>query len=120
MAFPDWLKKIDKKVNEFVVDPDIYMPIFLKELGAEKGDQYWNEIAFAVMKLDFSLALRMNQAIAPNRRIVCTVRADDGRKARWNLTMFPKGKKDLNKMGVMQRSREIRGHYKRIRGFMPV
>lgn len=124
---PNWIARFEgtdnkgkPRVNQFLVDPDIYMPAILKELGAPQGDQYWNELAYAIMKLDFDLAVRMANAVVPNRTITRTVRGDDGRKQRWNLTMFPKGKKDINKMSLADRSREIRTHFKRIRGFMPV
>lgn len=124
---PRWIERFEgtdnkgnPRINHFLVDPDIYMPAILKELGAERGDQYINEIAYAIMKLDFDLAVQMAKAVVPNRTINRMVRGDDGRKQRWNLSMFPKGKKDLNKMSFAERSREIRGHFRRIRGFMPI
>ena len=124
---PAWIERFEgndnkgkPRINHFLVDPDKYMPALLKELGAERGDQYWNELAYAIMKLDFDLAVRMAKAVVPNRTITRMVRGDDGRKQRWNLTMFPKGKKDFSKMSLQERSREIRSHFRRIRGFMPV
>ena len=124
---PNWITVFEGKdtkgrprVNEFIVDPDIFYPGILRELGAERGDQYINEIAFAVMKLDFDLAVRQAKVLTPGRRIIRRVRGDDGRKQRWNRTMFPPGKKNWDEMSLAERTREVRGHFKRIRGFMPV
>ena len=121
MALLSWISKVDGALNTFVVDPDIFYPEFLAELGVEKHEvtQYWLEIAFACMKMDFDVSVRMERAADPARRIIRMVRADEGRKARWNLTMFKHGKKDWSKMGLQERSRDIRKHYRRIRGFVP-
>lgn len=121
MSLPEWCSKIEGKINTFVVDPDIFYPQILGELGVEPHavTKYWLEIAFACMKLDFDVGVRMARCLTPGRRIIRMVRSDDGRKARWNLTMYKPGKTDWMKMPIKERSQEIRKHYKRIRGFVP-
>ncbi len=121
MALLPWISKLDGKINEFVCDPDIFYPGILADLGVKEHEvtQYWLEIALACMKLDFDVNVRMERAVLPTRRIIRHIRADEGRKARWNLTMHKHGKLDWSKMGFQERSREVRKHYKRIRGFVP-
>jgi hypothetical protein len=121
MAFPNWLAKIDGKVNTFVVDPDGFYTALLADLGVTKGriTQYWLEVAFGCMKLDFDLAVRQEKAIDVGRTVTRLVRSDEGRKQRWNLTMFPVGSMEWTKLSMMERSREIRKHYVRIRGYVP-
>lgn len=125
MALPEWIKKLPDGtrwgLNAFVVDPDLFYPELLGDLGVvkEKIDQYWLEVALGCMKLDFDFHVRMAKAVVPGVRIIRLVRADGGRKGRWNRTLFPKGKLDFDLIGLRQRSREIRENYKRIRGFLP-
>lgn len=116
---PDWIAPIKGKVNTFVVDPDIYYPRVLAELGVKKPDQYWLEVAFGCMKLDFNLHVGLCGACEPGRSVTRYVRADNGRKRRWNLTMHPPGKTDWRKLSLAERSRHIRENYRRIRGFVP-
>ena len=133
MSLPKWLTVApDKKVNSFVCDPDIFYPALLTELGVETPDQYWLEVAFGCMKWDFDMLARLAGKVTPNRSITRRVRADDGRKARWNLTMHPvggipkiegipeaPGVKRFEDLPMSIRSAHIRHHYKRIRGFIP-
>lgn len=137
MALPDWIAPLPGRTNAYVVDPDIYYPQVLAELGVEKPTQYWLEVALGCMKLDFDLHVRMSGQVTPGRPIERRIRADDGRKARWNLTMHPAGKpvtapdlpvphdakgNELTRwedFPLTARARHIRYHYKRIRGFVP-
>lgn len=121
MTMPEWIKEVPDKINTFVVDPDLFYPEILADIGISDEDvnQYWLEVAFAFMKFDFDVAVRMNKAVTLGIRIVRLVRSDDGRKQRWNLTMHPPGEKDFSMLNLQERSREIRGHYRRVRGFIP-
>ncbi len=131
MSLPKWLKVLPG-VNKFVCDPDIFYPSILAELGVETADQYWLGVALGVMKWDFDLRVRLDGKVTAGRSILRRIRADDGRKARWNLTMHPAGKiptideipvspgvKKFDDLPINLRSAHIRHHYKRIRGFIP-
>lgn len=131
MALPDWIIPIEGKINHFAIDPDIYYPQVLAELGVEKPNQYWLEVAQGCMKLDFNMHVAMSGMKVPGRSVTRYIRADDGRKQRWNLTMHSKGKVpklaevpsahgvEWDSLSIQDRSRHIRYHYKRIRGFIP-
>lgn len=131
MALPKWISPIKGKDNHFVIDPDIYYPELLAELGVEKPNKYWLEVALGCMKLDSQVHLAMNKAATPGRAVEKHIRADDGRKQRWNHTMFPAGKvpklPDVvsasgvawSDLTITERARHIRYHYRRIRGFVP-
>ncbi|HSF94783.1 MAG TPA: hypothetical protein VLA52_07130 [Thermohalobaculum sp.] len=119
MGLPDWIEAVDGKANTFLVDPDIIYPHWLDALGVRKPDRYWLEIAFGCMKLDFDVAVRQSGALKPGKRIERIVRSDGGRKERWNLTMHKPGARDLNRMSIQDRAREIRAAYRRVRGFVP-
>lgn len=119
MTLPDWITPVDGRVNYFVVDPDIYYPQVLSELGVAVPDQYWLEVALGCMKLDFNLHVGLSGLRVPDKAVTRQIRADDGRKQRWNLTMHPPGKQDWSTMSIAERSSAIRENYKRIRGFMP-
>ena len=116
---PDWITLLDAKTNYFVVDPDIFYPEWLKLLGVKTPDQYWLEIAYGCMKWDSDMHIRLSGKAKPGRSIIRRVRADDGRKERWNLTMHPPGKIDINALSVADRSRLIRDAYRKARGFLP-
>jgi hypothetical protein len=117
-SLPKWIVPLKDKFNEFVVDPDIFYPLILGELGVESPDGYWLEVAFGIMKLDFDMHVGLTGA--PGRgRIIRYVRADNGRKGRWNMTLYPPGEKDWNKLSLSERAQTIRKYYKRIRGFIP-
>ncbi len=117
-TLPKWIVPLKDKFNEFVVDPDIFYPAIFKELGVTETNGYWLEIAQGIMKLDFDMYVGLTGA--PGRgRIIRYIRADNGRKQRWNMTLHPPGQADWAKMGLSERSRLIRKYYKRIRGFIP-
>lgn len=131
MELPKWITELPG-INRFVCDPDIFYPAILAELEVETPDQYWLAIAQGCMKFDFDLAIRLAGKVAPGRSITRMVRADDGRKQRWNFTMHPPGKilridgipvqkgaKHFDDLPINLRSAHIRHHYRRIRGFVP-
>ncbi len=118
MALPDWITPIEGKPNHFAVDPDLFYPAILAEMGVDDPTHHDLELAFGIMKLDFDMQMRMNRAAVPGR-VVRIVRSDDGRKLRWNKTMFPKGDVDWDALPVSERGRRIRETYRRLRGFVP-
>lgn len=120
MAFPNWMTHLNG--NTYVVDPDMFYTQILDELGVGGGNisRYWLEVAQGCMKLDFDIAIRQEGGYDTAKNIERLIRSDDGRKQTWNLTMFPMGELDWEKMNIMKRAAEIRKHYKRIRGFVPV
>ncbi len=120
MPLPAWISRIEGRTNSFVVDPHVFYPAILAELGVTEITQYWLEVAQGAMKLDFDLALsREKSAVMPGRNIERLIRSDDGRKAKWNLSLYPIGEIDWSTLDLRGRSREIRKHYIRIRGFIP-
>lgn len=108
---PKWAKQVrDKPIPKIEVDPDICYPAFFEELGVDPKDvdQYWIEVAYQCMKMEL-------QRIIGFFGFEIRVRAHDGRKKRWALANHPVGKgADLATIG-----REARGHFKRLRGFVP-
>lgn len=120
MPLPAWIAKIDGRTNTFVVDPDAFYQAILKELGVAEITRYWLEVAQGIMKLDFDLALFRNPGVVvKGRNVERMIRSDDGRKARWNLTLYPVGELDWTTLNITERSREIRKHFVAIRGFVP-
>jgi len=120
MSYPDWMAHFHG--NTYVVDPDVFYTQILDELGVGDGNitRYWLEVAQGCMKLDFDITIRREGGYDETKNIERLIRADDGRKQRWNLTMFPMGERDWTKMSVLEKAAEIRKHYKRMRGFVPV
>ena len=137
MSLPIWITVIEGATNKFVIDPDIVYPEWLGLLDVEKPDRYWLGVCLGCLKFDFDLHVRIEGKVKPGRSITRRIRADDGRKARWNLTMHPVGKvpkiegipvvtnaagkaiNDFDALPINIRSAHIRHHYKRIRGFIP-
>ncbi len=117
-TLPKWIVPIKDRFNEYVVDPDIFYPAILEELGITEITGYWLEVAQGVMKLDFDMHVGLTGA--PGRgRIIRYIRADDGRKMRWKINLRQPGKEDWKKMDLSARARTIRKYYKQIRGFIP-
>lgn len=117
-TLPNWIVPLKGRFNEFVVDPDIFYPKILAELNVETTSAYWLEVAQGIMKLDFDMYVGLTGAPGKGR-IIRTIRADNGRKQRWNLTMHSRGQAEWNKLGLAERARTIRKYYKQIRGFIP-
>lgn len=118
IALPTWISPVEGKVNTFVVDPDLFYPEILADMGVETPDRADLEIASEVMKLDFDLALKLARVpLVEGATIVRLVRADDGRKARWNHTMHaePPAEKAVPQ-DMRARARLVREVYRRIRG----
>lgn len=115
MPFPEWMEQVEG-TQTFIIDPDIFYPEYLKELGSVPTNRYWLEVALGCMKLDFDMIVRINGSVNPHQCTTRMIRSDDGRKARWALIRHPIGHKEWGQMGVIERSREIRKHYRRIRG----
>jgi hypothetical protein len=117
-TLPKWIVPIKDRFNEFVVDPDVFYPAIFAELGVVETTAYWLEVAQGIMKLDFDMHVGLTGA--PGRgRIVRYIRADNGRKERWNVTMHPRGQKEWAKLSLSERAQTIRKYYKQIRGFVP-
>lgn len=106
---PEWAEKHPTQGNAVLADPDKFYPALLKELGVEKPDKYWIEVAYQCMKLDLQTAMR-------KFGFTIHVRADDGRKDRWSLANFTGTQADVARA---TKGKEARGHYQRIRGFIP-
>lgn len=127
---PNWITEIDGKANVFVVDPDVYIPEWQAALGLDALDQYWLEVILGCMKLDFDVFTRMSGKVVAGLPIERRVRADDGRKQRWNRTMHPVGSvpkiegipvggKRWDDLPINLRAAHIRHHYRRVRGMIP-
>ena len=93
-----------------VVDPDAAYPAWLAELGvgAETVDKYWLEVAYQCVKMDVQWACGFH--------IEIRIRGGEGYKERWALANHPGTKKDIERA---TQGKEARGHYKRLRGFIP-
>lgn len=108
LAHFDWAVPHPHLENTVLVDPNIFYPKYLDELGAEKVDQYWMEVAYQCMKMDLQLALG-------RFGFVIHVRSDEGRKQSWNYSMRPVGKGAALATG----GKEARQHFLRLRGKLP-
>lgn len=117
MELPAWIKEIGP--NKFEVDPEVFYPEILGELGVDPDDasQYWMEIAQGCMKLDFDMAVRVAKKIdrekTVERRIVAV---DASVKDRWCIANHPVGHKNWNTMTIQERGQDVRDNWKRIRG----
>lgn len=117
MALPDWAKRVPcgKKVCIKVeIDPDGFIPYWLDLLGVTTPDQYWLEVAYQCAKLDVQASLESTEydpRVAGKPAEIKVLNRPD-----WALAKFPKGK------GVQAASqgKEARGHYKRVRGRIPL
>lgn len=117
--FPEWMTPVEGKAGHYLIDPDIFYPMFLKEMGvdeAPKQDEL--EVAYGCMKLDANRAARLERKhIGACKGITLLVRGDDGRKLRWNYSMHPPGKMDISaNASTAVRNREVRTMYRRLRG----
>lgn len=113
---PEWMTQIEGKSGHFTIDPDVFYPMFLLELGVEEDDvdQFHLEVAYGCMKLD---AVRAARVSGWKGGLILQVRGDDGRKLRWNHKMHPPGKEDITADGATKaRNRAVREAYRRIRG----
>lgn len=115
VSLPEWMESVPG-TQTFIIDPDIFYPEYLKELGNVPVNRYWLEVALGCMKFDFDLIVRLNSMVNPRLCTTRLIRSDDGRKERWALIRHPNGHMDWATMGVVERSQEIRKHYRRIRG----
>lgn len=116
---PEWMIPIPGKPGHFTVDPDVFYPALLGELGVdvEAVTQFDLEVAYGCMKLDANRSARAAGALKGCRGMTLQVRADDGRKLRWNHTMHPPGALDITADGATAaRNRAVREGYRRIRG----
>lgn len=120
---PNWMTPI--KVGPgvlpgtFSIDPDVFYPAFLEEMGVDVAEvnQYQLEVAYGCMKLDAARAGRLSGLLKGLKGMTLLVRADDGRKMRWNLSMHPKGPIDISADGAHgARNRAVREMYRRLRG----
>lgn len=116
---PEWMTPVSGRPGTFTVDPDIFYPLLLKDLGVEEDavTQFDLEVAYGCMKLDAARCARMAGALKGCRGMTLLVRGDDGRKLRWNHTMHPPGELDITADGATAaRNRAVRVGYRRIRG----
>jgi hypothetical protein len=98
MPLPAWLTQDGSKPNMFHIDPDIAYPAViarLEQLNIKTGDtdQYWLEVAFQITKIvaqdligDADLDPR------PAAALILNIQSDGGRKGRWAMRGFNKGK----------------------------
>ncbi len=111
-SLPEWAEKHPYMPNTYLVDSDKFYPVLGREFfpGSDpaKFDQYQMEVIYQIMKLDMQAHLRRY-----GFKII--VRADDGRKAKWRHADRPKGRGEK----AASKGNEARGHYRRIRGFIP-
>ena len=117
--FPEWMKQVPGKDGHFLVDPDVFYPMFLKEMGVGEGDrnQFNVEVAYGCMKLDAQRYFQMAERPPGLRGLTLLVRGDEGRKLRWNHTMFPPGPVDITADAASgARNRAVREMYRRLRG----
>lgn len=111
-GLPRWAKRHPGRSNReivYLVDPDQFYPQILDELGVVKPTKYDIECAYQIMKMDMQVA-------HGSYGFTIHVRGDDGRKRRWNLTMFEGHDHDVL---VATGGLEARDHYLRLRGFLP-
>ncbi len=116
---PEWMTPVPGKPGSFIVDPDVFYPAFLKELGVGEDavDQFQLEVVYGCMKLDAARFAKMAGLLTGLRGMTLRVRGDEGRKMRWNLTMHPPGKLDISANGnTRERNRAVRQAYRRLRG----
>lgn len=111
LGLPSWAKRRNVLSNRVVydVDPDLFYPQLLDELGFKTPTKYHVEVAFQCMKMDMQVA-------HGSFGFTIHVRGDNDRKRRWNLTMHAGHDDDVL---VATAGLEARAHYLRIRGFLP-
>lgn len=111
---PDWLT-LDNGV--FLIDSDIIYPELLKELGVNEDeiDQYWLEVVYQCAKLETQrLLFNTSFDTRPNgKSLLFSVRSAD--KERWALKNHRRGRG----AEVATKGREARGHYIKLRGYIP-
>ena len=106
---PEWATEISK--GRIEVDPDLFHPAFLKELGVEKDkiDQYWLEVSQQCMKLDLQRIVTGTElAPKPGGALIILIK----NRPDWALKNHPKGKGP----DAATQGKEARQHYRRIRG----
>lgn len=113
---PAWL--VRRADGCFVVDPDLAYPAILTELGVSQADydQYWIEVAYQCAKLTVQ-KLVLGTELDPRPKghgkgsaLVIVIESGGGRKDRWALAKFKKGKGT----SAATKGREAKGHYAQI------
>ena len=111
--------------NAVLVDPDLMYPALLEALGFTERTKYTIQCCYQAMKLEL-------QRATGTHGLVIHIRSDDGRKQRWNLSMFPGDHLDIlaadkggpaaaayrGEPGSDTRDR-ARQHFSRARGVLP-
>ena len=117
VSLPGWAKVLGPARIE-VQAADFY-PEILEELGIAEADvdQYWLEVAKAVMKMDVKVGIVGTDAAAPAGGGLVILVSDSTKGpngSKWAQARHPEGR------GAVAGAREAREHYRRIRGFAPV
>lgn len=111
-ALPGFMEQISH--TRFALDPAVYFPAALEELEVAKADidQYWLEVAYQMMKLDAQHAVRM-AGVDPRPKKSLEFKVLN--RPDWVLKNHPKGRG----IEAASKGKEARGHFQRLRGFMP-
>jgi hypothetical protein len=115
---PDWatISEIANSRGLQIVHVDVQKayPSWLAELGVEEPDQYWLEVVYQCIKLDVQAAMLPHPV---------EIRMHDRGKV-WAQSKYPEGRgahiaSPGGKMHGVKEEDTARGHYKRLRGFVP-
>lgn len=92
VALPAWLSPLDGRPGAYVSDPDKFYPAILgfMKVKFEDATRYDMETALGVMK---KLAVWHSRRHAHGFCHTNFIRADEGRKTRWEVRAFPAGNK---------------------------
>ncbi len=93
VQLPPWIAQRSKGV--FAIDPDIAYPAVLRLLDVKQKDydQYWIEAAYQCVKLaaqDLIYGTELDPR--PAKALVLIIESGEGRKERWALSRFRRGR----------------------------
>lgn len=126
-TLPNWIVADENKPNSFIVDPDIFYPEILAELGIDVAsvDQHDLETAYNIMKIDAQYHIHAAGVDPrPEKSLNISVTGKAGHKERWGQAGKPKGKMEAIEAehgdnAWRQVAKDSREKYKSLRGFIP-
>ncbi len=93
MELPTWIQPLDGRPKSFVVDPDLFYPVILRDMRVDPEDatRFDMEVALGIMKKLARRSVEMAELKPRGVGMELLIRGDMGRKDSWRIASFPVG-----------------------------